>query len=84
VFGRITLPQILPGVASGGTLVFLTVMKELPVTLLLSPIGFETLATQVWSATSEAFFARAALPALALVAISAIPLLTMTNYGDQQ
>ena len=84
VFGRVTLPQILPGVASGGTLVFLTVMKELPVTLLLSPIGFETLATQVWSATSEAFFARAALPALAIVVISAVPLLTMTRYGDQE
>ncbi len=84
VFARITLPQILPGVAGGGTLVFLTVMKELPVTLLLSPIGFETLATQVWSATSQAFFARAALPALAIVAISAVPLLTMTRYGDPE
>jgi iron(III) transport system permease protein len=84
VFGRITLPQILPGVASGGTLVFLTVMKELPVTLLLSPIGFETLATRVWSATSQAFFARAALPALAIVAISAIPLLTMTGRGEPE
>ena len=84
VFGRVTAPQILPGVATGGTLVFLTVMKELPVTLLLSPIGFETLATQVWSATSEAFYARAALPALAIVAISAVPLLLMTRYGDQE
>jgi iron(III) transport system permease protein len=84
VFSRITLPQILPGVTSGGTLVFLTVMKELPVTLLLSPIGFETLATQVWSATSQAFFARAALPALAIVAISALPLLAMTRYGEPE
>jgi iron(III) transport system permease protein len=81
VFARITLPQIMPGVASGGTLVFLTVMKELPVTLLLSPIGFETLATQVWSSTSQAFFARAALPALAIVAVSALPMLTMTRRG---
>jgi iron(III) transport system permease protein len=84
VFGRVTLPQIAPGVAGGGTLVFLTVMKELPVTLLLSPIGFETLATQVWSATSQAFFARAALPALAIVAISAIPMLTMSRRGDPE
>jgi iron(III) transport system permease protein len=75
VFGRITLPQILPGLTSGGLLVFLTVMKELPVTLLVSPIGFDTLATQVWSATSEAFFARAALTALLLVGLSAIPVL---------
>ena len=75
VFSRVTLPQILPGLTSGGLLVFLTVMKELPLTLLVSPIGFDTLATRVWSATSEAFFARAALPALMLVALSAIPVL---------
>jgi iron(III) transport system permease protein len=73
-FGRVTVPQIVPGMAGGAMLVFLTVMKELPVTLLLSPIGFETLATQVWSATSEAFFARAALPALILVGLSALPM----------
>jgi iron(III) transport system permease protein len=75
VFRRITAPQILPGVSGGATLVFLTVMKELPVTLLLSPIGFQTLATQVWSSTASAFFARAALPALILVALSSIPML---------
>ena len=40
-------------------------MKELPITLLLSPIGFDTLATEIWAATSEAFFTQAALPALA-------------------
>jgi iron(III) transport system permease protein len=55
-------------------LVFLTAMKELPATLLLAPIGFSTLATQVWSATNEAFFARAAAPALALVLLSSAPL----------
>ncbi len=49
-------------------------MKELPATLLLSPIGFETLATRVWSATSEAFFARAAAPALILICLSAVPM----------
>ena len=55
-------------------LVFLTTMKELPATLILSPIGFEPLAVRVWSAASEAFFARAALPALLLIALSALPL----------
>jgi iron(III) transport system permease protein len=49
-------------------------MKELPATLILSPIGFNTLATSIWSAASEAFFARAALPALLLIAASAVPL----------
>ena len=59
-------------------LVFLTAMKELPATLLLSPIGFETLAARVWAASSEAYFARAALPALALIALSALPLAVLT------
>jgi iron(III) transport system permease protein len=49
-------------------------MKELPATLLLAPLGFDTLATSIWTATSEAFFARAAAPALLLVLFSALPM----------
>ena len=49
-------------------------MKELPATLLLSPIGFRTLATGVWLAVSEAFYARAALPALILILVSSCSL----------
>jgi iron(III) transport system permease protein len=71
---RIVLPLVRPGLLAGGALVFLTCMKELPATLLLAPTGHSTLATQVWTATSEALFARAALPALALVLLSALPL----------
>ena len=73
-FSSVTLPVARPGILAGWALVFLLVMKELPATLILSPIGFNTLATSIWSAASEAFFARAALPALLLIAASAIPL----------
>ena len=79
VFLRITAPQILPGMSAGLLLVFLTVMKELPITLLLSPIGFETLATDIWAATIEAFFARAALPSLVLVGLSAVAVFLMLD-----
>jgi len=48
-------------------------MKELPATLILSPTGFRTLATSVWSAASEAFFARAAMPAILLIIAAGIP-----------
>lgn len=74
VFGRITLPLVWPGVAAGGGLVFLTTMKELPATLILAPLGFKTLATSVWAAVSEAFFAQAAAPALLLILISSLPM----------
>lgn len=70
----LTLPMVLPGLLAGGSLVFLTSMKELPATLLLRPIGFETLATEIWSSASEAIYSQAAAPALALLAATAPPL----------
>ncbi|MCC6188614.1 MAG: iron ABC transporter permease [Anaerolineales bacterium] len=70
----ITLPLMRPGVVAGASLVFLTVMKELPATLILAPVGFRTLATGVWSAVSEAFFAQAAAPALMIVLLSSLPM----------
>ncbi len=73
VAATVTLPLVAPGVAAGTALVFLTIMKELPATLMLGPIGFGTLATGVWSAVSEAFFARAAAPALLLILLSSVP-----------
>ncbi len=74
VIGRVTLPLARRGAVAGGALVFLTVLKELPATLLLAPTGFDTLAVRVWSATEEAFFTRAALPALLLIALGSVPL----------
>lgn len=71
---RITLPLLWPSLLAGGALVFLTVMKELPATLLLRPTGFETLAVRIWSASSELFYTQASVAALALVAVSAVPL----------
>jgi len=71
---RVTLPLIWKGVAVGGALVFLTTMKELPVTLILRPTGFETLAVRVWSAADELFYARASASALVLLLVSAVPM----------
>ncbi len=73
VLRRVTLPLIRPGLAAGAGLVFLTTMKELPATLILRPTGFDTLATRVWTAASENIFSQAALPALILVGVSALP-----------
>ncbi len=70
----VILPLIRPGLLAGGLLVFLTVMKELPATLLLSPLGSRTLPMLVWSNISEAFFARAAAPTLLLLLLSSVPL----------
>lgn len=70
-FRSIAMPLLLPGVAAGMALVFLTTVKELPLTLLLGPTGFDTLATQIWGAATEGFYARAAAPAAMLMLLSA-------------
>ena len=81
VFRTITVPLLRPGILAGGALVFLTAMKELPATLLLSPLDFSSLGTTIWAASSEAFFAQAALPALLLIAISALPMILLIGRG---
>jgi len=70
-FLRLTLPLLRPALVAGGALVFLTTVKELPMALLLGPIGFDTLATEIWDAASEGFYARAAAPAALLLVLSA-------------
>ena len=72
---RVTVPLTAPGLVAGSALVFLSVMKELPATLLLRPNGFETLAIRIWSTTGEGFYTRAAVASLALLAVSIVPLL---------
>lgn len=67
---RIELPLMLPGLSAGAGLVLLSTMKELPITLLLAPPGFSTLATKVWSAATDAFWADASLASLVLVSAS--------------
>lgn len=80
---RVTLPLLSPGIWAGAALVFLSTMKELPATLLLGPTGFSTLATQIWSATSEAFFARAAAPALLLLAVSGLSIVFILRQEER-
>jgi iron(III) transport system permease protein len=67
----VTLPLVAPGLLAGATLVFLSTIKELPATLLLRPIGFDTLATEVWTATGVSAYSSAAPPALALCVLAA-------------
>jgi iron(III) transport system permease protein len=69
---RIEVPLLRPSLLAGGGLVLLSVAKELPATLLLAPAGFATLATRIWSATEDAFWADASVMALTLVAVSGV------------
>jgi iron(III) transport system permease protein len=71
-FTTVELPLMLPGLAAGAGLVLLSTMKELPITLLTSPLGFETLATRIWEDAEAVFLAEAGLASLVLVALSGV------------
>jgi iron(III) transport system permease protein len=73
VLARIHLPLVRPGVAAALTLVMVDAIKELPLVLLLRPFGFSTLSVWVYQLASENFWEQAALPALVIVAVAAVP-----------
>jgi iron(III) transport system permease protein len=69
-FLRVTLPLLRPGLTAGAALIFLAVSTELTATLLLSPLGTSTLATEFWSASSAARYGAAAPYAMLLIGVS--------------
>jgi iron(III) transport system permease protein len=76
---RVHLPLLRGGLSATLLLLWVEVMKELPATLLLRPIGLKTLAIEIWERTSESLWDEAALPALTLVLVGLVPLLIVTR-----
>jgi iron(III) transport system permease protein len=81
-FRAVTLPLILPGIATGAALVFLTTMKELPATLVLRPLGFDTLVTYIWRVQEAGLYGQAAVPALVLVVVSGLSMAVILAQED--
>ena len=76
---RVTLPLVAPGLGAGAALVFLAVVTELTATLLLAPIGTQTLATEFWANSSSIAYGAAAPYAALMVLISAPATLLLTR-----
>ena len=75
---RLHLPLLGAGVGTALLLVFVDVMKEMPITLMTRPFGWDTLAVRVFEMTAEGEWQRAALPALAIVAAGLLPVALLT------
>ena len=75
------LPLLWPGILTATLLVFVEVMKELPATALLRPLGGDTLAIAVWEATKDSRFETAALPALLIVAVGLAPVIMLIRLS---
>jgi iron(III) transport system permease protein len=81
VLADVHLPLLWPGIVTAALLVFVEVVKELPATALLRPLGGDTLAIAVWDATKDSRFDSAALPALLIVAVSLVPVVLMIRLS---
>ncbi len=69
-FFEATFPLLRRGLVVSVAFVFLSALKELPITFILSPLGFQSLAMRMWSAASESLFSLAAPYALVLIVTS--------------
>jgi iron(III) transport system permease protein len=81
-FRRVTFPLVRPGLVAAWALVFMLCMRELAATLILRPPGFDTLPVRIWIHTMDVGpVPTAALLALVLVVIVAVPWLALLTFG---
>jgi iron(III) transport system permease protein len=78
---RVTLPLMRNGFIVAWVLIFLQTMKELPATLLLRPVGFDTLAIRVWMEATEEYY-RLAAPSALLIVLLGLPTLLLLLSKD--
>ncbi len=83
VLARVHLPLLRGGAATALILVFVDVLKEMPITLMTRPFGWDTLATRIFEMTSEGEWERAALPAMAVLLAGLIPVILLTRQTEK-
>jgi iron(III) transport system permease protein len=76
---RVHLPLMRGSMLTALLLVMVDVMKELPVTLMLQPFNFSTLATRTFSYASEEMYRQASLWAVAIVAVGLVPVMVLNR-----
>ncbi|NBH75434.1 ABC transporter permease [Rodentibacter pneumotropicus] len=79
MFKHIHIPLVSKGIITAALMVFIESMKELNASLLLRPFNFDTLATYVFTFTSDEQLERAAMPAIVLVLVGLIPVIWLTR-----
>lgn len=78
---HVTLPLLWPGLVTAFLLALVEVAKEMPATLMLRPFGWETLAVRIYELTAEGQWEMAAVPALLLVVLGALPVMVLIRSG---
>ncbi|HMN84638.1 MAG TPA: iron ABC transporter permease [Bauldia sp.] len=81
VLRRVHLPLVRPALGAAAILVFVDCMKELPATLLLRPLNFETLATALYGEAARGTYEDGAVAALAIVLVGLIPVIVLARIS---
>jgi iron(III) transport system permease protein len=81
LFRRVHMPLSKTALVSAGLLVFVDCAKELPATLLLRPLNFETLATHLYGEAARGTYEDASIAALLIVAIGILPVIMLSRVG---
>ncbi len=81
---RVDIPLLRGVLLSAGLLVFVDVLKELPLTLILRPFDFDTLATNAFQLASDELVARSALPALLIIGTGVLPVILLSRLIARQ
>ena len=81
---RVELPLIKPALIAGFSMVFLDVVKELPLTLMLRPFNTETLATRIHQYAADEQVMLAAMPSLVVIGISFAVIVLMTQSSKPE
>ena len=76
----VDLPMIYPGLITAFILVFVDVIKELPLTLILRPTNYDTLATSAYVYASNEMIQETSMPSLILILIASTLIFIITHY----
>lgn len=79
-FFLVDFPILKPSIISAGILIFVDVLKELPLTLILRPFNFETLATRVYTYAGDEMIHEASVYALMIIGVSVIALIVLIRF----
>lgn len=83
-FFKVDLKMIKPALVSGFILVFVDILKELPLTLLLRPFNFDTLASKAFEFATDEMIPEAAVPSLIIIIVSTVSIYFFNKIGDRE
>lgn len=82
-FFKVDLPMLKPALLSGLLIAFIDILKELPLTLLLRPFNYDSLATKAYEYANDEMIHEASIPSLVIIGLSILAVFAMTKLSKK-